>query len=503
MLVLGIDSGTQSTKAIVLDLASGRVVGEGRAPHHLIEGLPPGHLEQHPATWVAALETAVAAALADVDRGAVRALGVSGQQHGFVPLDAAHTVIRPAKLWCDTSTTEECRLLTEALGGPDATVAALGNAFLPGYTAPKVLWLRRHEPAHFARLRHILLPHDYLNLHLTGATCADHGDASGTALYDVRHRAWSAPACAAIGPEVLGCLPALRAATEPAGTLRADVAARLGLSPRVLVSAGSGDNMMGALGTGNVRPGVVTASLGTSGTIYACSSTPVVDPAGEIAAFCDATGAFLPLLCTMNVTTATEQMRALFGADHAAVDAAVATVPPGSNGLLLLPYLEGERTPSVPDGSGVLLGLNRTTMHPAHLLRATMEGVALGLNYGLGRMRALGIRPSEIRLTGGGARSGAWRRILADVFGVPVVPVRGEEGAALGAALQAAWCALAAEGNVTGIAALTDRLVALDEPARCVPEPAAVARYAALQAVHDALGQALRPVFTRHHAVKS
>ncbi|MFZ9747611.1 MAG: FGGY family carbohydrate kinase, partial [Opitutaceae bacterium] len=197
-LYLGIDSGTQSVKAVVLDLERGRVVAEGRAPHRLIPGLPVGHLEQHPQDWVRAMDRAIRAALAGVERGRVRGIGVSGQQHGFVPLDAQGAVIRPAKLWCDTSTTAECEILTRRLGGARSALRATGNRFLPGFTAPKILWLRRHEPANFRRLRHVLLPHDYLNFHLTGNYTMEAGDASGTALLDVRRRRWSAPALAAI-----------------------------------------------------------------------------------------------------------------------------------------------------------------------------------------------------------------------------------------------------------------------------------------------------------------
>ena len=203
--------------------------------------------------------------------------------------------------------------------------------------------------------------------------------------------------------------------------MRPEIAAKYGLSTDVVVSAGGGDNMMGAIGTGNVSPGVVTASFGTSGTIYAYATKPVIDPQGEIAAFCSSTGGWLPLLCTMNVTTVTEQVRSLFGYDHAALEAAVNSAPVGADGLALLPYFAGERTPNVPEGTGVWLGLNQRTMTRGHMARSAMEGVTMGMNYGLRRLAELGVRPKEIRVTGGGAKSAAWRQIMADVFGVPVV----------------------------------------------------------------------------------
>lgn len=501
-LYLGIDSGTQSVKAVVLDADSGKVVAEARAPHRLIAGLPPGHMEQHPGDWVAALETVIASVASQIDRNRVRGIGVSGQQHGFVPLDAKGRVIRPAKLWCDTSTAPECALLTKRLGGPKAVIRKTGMPFLPGYTAPKILWLKRHEPASFRRLRHVLLPHDYLNHHLTGNYFMEFGDASGTALMDVRRRSWSLEAAAAIDRNLIEWLPPLSDSHLAAGTLRPELARRFGFSAGVVVSAGGGDNMMGAIGTGNVSPGIITASFGTSGTIYAHASRPVVDPRGEIAAGCSSTGGWLPLLCTMNVTTVTERIRALFGYDHAALDRAVAATPAGAGGLVLLPYLAGERTPNVPDGSGVVLGLNPENVTAGNLARAAMEGVTLGMNFGLRRLAALGVKAREIRVTGGGARSPVWRQIMADVFGVPVVAMAEDEGAALGAALQAAWCVARREGRRDAkISDFTARSVALDESTRCRPDRSRARLYRRMQEVQDALGNSVRGVFHAQRAL--
>ena len=498
-LFIGIDSGTQSTKAVVLDLDTRQVIAEAQAPHQLIGGLPAGHAEQHPQDWTAALDAVLETVAARVDRSRVRCIGVSGQQHGFVPLDADGKVIRPAKLWCDTSTIEECAILTKKLGGAKGAIRQIGTAFLPGFTAPKILWLKRHEPGNYRRLRQVLLPHDYLNFHLTGNCRMEYGDASGTALMDVRRRRWSAAAIRAIDPRLAGWLPPLGRSDAANGTLSPARARAYGFSPDVVVSAGGGDNMMGAIGTGNVRPGVVTASFGTSGTIYAYSAKPVIDPEGEIAPFCSSTGGWLPLLCTMNVTTVTERVRALFNYDHAALDAAVARVPAGAGGLLLLPYLAGERTPNVPAGSGVLLGLDRRTFAAGHIARAAMEGVTLGMNYGLRRLRDLGVKAAEIRVTGGGARSAVWRQLMADIFGVPVVAMKEDEGAALGAALQAAWCVARVGGRPkAAIADFTAGIVAVDEKSRCIPNRAHTARYRELQSIQDRLSLALRDIFTAH-----
>ena len=500
-LVIGVDSGTQSTKALVVDGRDGRVLGQGSAPHAMLAGLPPGAKEQDPATWVKALVKAVKAAMSDAGAaaGEVVAMAVSGQQHGLVPLDKQGAVIRPAKLWCDTSTVAECAEIESALGGGKGALKAVGNAILPGFTAPKILWLRKHEPANYARLATVLLPHDYLNHWLTGVATMEHGDASGTALYDVRRRRWSEAAVGAIDPELMGKLPTVSSSDRPAGRLGREAARALGLKEGVLVAAGGGDNMMGAIGTGNTRPGVVTASFGTSGTIYACSARPVVDPGGEIAAFCDSTNRWLPLLCTMNVTVATEMVRAQLGLDHAAFEKAAAKAPAGSDGLVLLPYLEGERTPNVPEGTGVFLGVRPGTHDASHLARAAMEGVTLGMNYGLLRLASLGVGARQVRATGGGAKSRLWRQIMADVFNAEVVTLKVAEGAAFGAALQSVWCWRRESGDPVGIEDITDAMVRLNTPETAVPGKA-VETYRALQHIQDAAGRALRPVFKAHRA---
>jgi xylulokinase len=299
----------------------------------------------------------------------------------------------------------------------------------------------------------------------------------------------------AIDRHLADWLPPLSGSHEIVGPLRPELSRKYGLPAEVIVSAGGGDNMMGAIGTGNVAPGVVTASFGTSGTIYAFAKKPVVDPQGEIAAFCSSSDGWLPLLCTMNVTTVTEHYRRLFGLDARAFDALAATAPAGAGGLVLLPYLEGERTPNVPLGSGVFLGINGKNVQPEYIARAAMEGVTMGMNYGLRRLAALGVKAQEIRVTGGGAKSPVWRQMMADVFGVPVVAMVEDEGAALGGALQAAW-ALALRGNRQArISDFTGGIVALDEATRCQPNRAHVARYRELQALQDQLSLALRNVF--------
>ena len=499
-LVIGIDSGTQSTKTLVVDAKNGKVLGGASERYDLIPNLPPGAKEQDPQTWLDATLKTIRKALkqAGAKSGEVKAIGVSGQQHGFVPLDEKGEVIRPAKLWCDTSTAAECDEIMEKIGGFKATVREIGNAVLPGFTAPKILWLKKNEPRNFARLASVLLPHDYLNFWLSGEKVMEYGDASGTALLDVRRRKWSKAVLAAIDSELEGKLPPLISSDRSAGRLQASTASALGLGTDVVVSAGGGDNMMGAIGTGNTSPGVITASFGTSGTIYACAGKPVIDPKGEIAAFCDSTNQWLPLLCTMNVTVATEMVRNDFGLDHEKFNATAAKASPGSDGLLLLPYLEGERTPNVPAGTGVYFGVTTRTFTAEHFSRASMEGVTLGMNYGLRRLRELGVEPTQIRATGGGAKSKLWRQIMADVFNAEVVTLKVSEGAAYGAALQALWCWRNESGEKVSIQDITNEFVELNKAETAQPKAKNVAIYAELQELQDELSRKLRDIFVRH-----
>jgi len=502
-LLIGIDSGTQSTKALVVDADTGRVLGSSSKTYELIPDLPPGAKEQHPQVWRDAVIASVWSALtaARAKAAEVIALGVSGQQHGFVPVDKQGEVIRPAKLWCDTSTAPECEEIMDRLGGAKATIRKQGIAVLPGFTASKILWLKKHEPKNYARLATVLLPHDYLNFWLTGERVMEYGDASGTALMNIRKRQWCEETLEAIDDDLAGKLPPLISSDQPAGRLQAEAAKELGLSPGVIVSAGGGDNMMGAIGTGNTQPGIVTASLGTSGTIYACAGKPVVDPRGEIAAFCDSTNQWLPLLCTMNVTVATELIRRDFKMDHRTFDATVARGPAGSNGLVFLPYLEGERTPNLPDATGVYFGISQRTFNTECFARGTVEGVTMGMNYGLRRLEKLGVKAQQIRATGGGSNSAVWRQILADIFNAEVVTLKVGEGAAYGAALQALWCWRLQSGDkVMKIGAITDEFVQLNSDETVEPVTANVEIYRELQDLQDALSNSLRTVFTKHRA---
>jgi len=477
---LGIDSGTQSTKAIVLDFETGIIIASAHRKYDLIDGLPAGHLEQHPQDWLSAVDGCIEECVQKLgaDKTKIAGIGVSGQQHGLVVLDAKDQVVRPAKLWCDTSTAAQCAEIAHEFGGQPGCIHLAGNAMLPGYTIPKLLWLKQNEPQNFANVTSILLPHDYINFHLSGVKRMEYGDASGMGILNVRTRTWCYEICDFIDKRVRDMLPPLGSSNAVHGTLRPELAKRWGLSEKVIISAGGGDNMMGAIGTGNVKPGVITASFGTSGTLYGVASEAVVDGQGEVAAFCDSTDQWLPLVCTMNVTVVTEQIREMFGWTIPQLEAAVSSAPAGAEGITFLPYLNGERTPNLPNGTGVLHGLGTTNMTPQNIARAAVEGATLGLAYGLKRFRELGMNPSEIRLTGGGSQSKAWRQIAADVFNAEVVTLATAEGAALGAAVQAAFALLHRDGKISRYEELTSRLVALDESTRCKPNAANVSLYA-------------------------
>jgi xylulokinase len=498
MVSLGIDCGTQSLRVILWDTESNQVHSTSES-YDLIEGLPPGYKEQHPSEWIDALEKCIHRLAQEVSQvQAVEAIGVSGQQHGLVVLDSQDRVIRPAKLWNDTSTESQCRRILEAAGGLDSYYLEIGNGLPPGFTASKILWIQDNEPELYRRIKSLMLPHDYLNFYLTGERMSEAGDASGTGYFDVRKRRWSKRTLRWIDPrkDLSECLPRIIPSSEPAGVLRARLADKWGMRKDVVVSSGGGDNMMGAIGSGNVEPGLLTVSLGTSGTLYSFNRQPVTDPKGEIAAFCDSTGGWLPLGCTMNVTVATEMIRkSLLQVDHEGFDDAVGTVQPGCDGLFLIPFLEGERMPSVPQGCGVLLGLRPATSSPAHFARAAMEGVTMGLRYGLERMRSLGLSFEQIILIGGGARSRIWRQVVANIFHLPVVSPKIEEGPAFGAALQALWCRTQGE-----IGDLVQEHVVLDEHTRCLPRDRDVSTYDQLYELYETVSSRLivADVFPQH-----
>ncbi|MDR0451725.1 MAG: xylulokinase [Treponema sp.] len=473
--VCGIDLGTQSCKVVIYDFEKKAVLARSQTPVDMI-ALNDGTREQKAEWYDEALLKSFGALDAEL-RKTIAAIGVSGHQHSLVPLDAEGKALYNVKLWCDTATAPECGQITAAAGGEAALIARTGLPMRPGYTAPKVQWLKNHRPEAFARLRHILLPHDYINFLLTGKYSAEYGDASGTALFDVRKREWSAFAAGLIDPSVIGCLPELHSSDQAAGAVSAEAAAKFGIPPGALVAAGGGDNMMSAIGTGAVRDGFLTMSLGTSGTLFGFSDSPVVDPEGSLAAFCSSTNGWLPLLCTMNCTVASEEFRGLFGLDVRAFDGEAAKAPIGADGLVVLPFFNGERTPNLPNGRAGLNGISAANFRRENIARAALEAAIFGMRIGLECFNKLDYKAREIRLTGGGAKSPLWQSIAANVMKLPVRVPAGEEAAAMGGALQALWALENQAGPGASIEALADAHVALEGGITVSPDPASAAAY--------------------------
>lgn len=445
-LVAGVDSSTQSCKVVVRDAETGALVRQGRAPH------PPG-TEVDPYAWWEALQAAVAEA---GGLGDVAAVSVGGQQHGMVCLDTSGEVVRPALLWNDTRSADAARELVEEAGGGETGrrfwAEATGAVPVASFTATKLRWLARHEPDNADRVAAVCLPHDWLTWRLAGAPGldalrTDRGDASGTGYWsprtgeyrlDLLERAFGRrpKVPVVLGPaEVAGHL-------DPAvfGGGAASGAAGPSGGP-VLLGPGTGDNAAAALGAG-AGPGDVVVSIGTSGTVFAVADTPAADSTGAVAGFADATGRYLPLVCTLNAARVLDAAATLLGVDLDRLGELALSAPPGADGLVLVPYLEGERTPDRPHATGELKGLTLHTSTPAHLARAAVEGMLCGLADGLDALIAQGARADRIILVGGGARSEAVRRIAPQVFGRPVVVPPPGEYVADGAARQAAWVAL-------------------------------------------------------------
>lgn len=479
-LFLGIDCGTQGTKAIVLDASSGQVLGQGAAAHTMISGAN-GRREQDTRQWLDAFALASRRALlaANVDGQAILGVGVSGQQHGLVLLDDQGEVLRPAKLWCDTESTAENDRLLKHLGGEKGSLERLGVVIAPGYTVSKLLWTKEQHPAVFSRIARILLPHDYLNFWLTGRACSEYGDASGTGYFNVRCRQWDLQLLRDIDASgrLQAALPELIDAHQAVGKILPAIAEHLGINPDALVSSGGGDNMMGAIGTGNIQPGAITMSLGSSGTVYAYSDVPKVSPDASVATFCSSSGGWLPLICTMNLTNATGAIRELFDLDLEQFNDLVAQAPIGADGVSLLPFFNGERVPALPHATGSLHGLTLNNLTQANLCRAAVEGATFGLRYGLDLLRQNGLQSRSICLIGGGSKSAVWRQIVADIMNTPVICTEQSEAAALGAAIQAAWCKSWSNGHEDTLADLCQRCVTLDLSSETLPIAANVAAF--------------------------
>ncbi len=421
-LVAGIDASTQSTKVLVCDALSGAVVRRGRAPH-------PDGTEVDPAAWWDALQTACSAGLLD----GVSALSVAGQQHGMVVLDGNRRVVRPALLWNDVRSAGAARDLEVELGGAGAWADAVGLVPVASFTVSKLRWLAEHEPDLAAGVESVVLPHDWLTSRLLDRGAAppelvtDRGDASGTGYWSPRAGSYRTDLLELAFGRALE-LPRVLRPSDVAGTTAAGV----------VVAAGTGDNMGAALGLG-LGPGDVVVSLGTSGTAFAVHDAPVVDRSGVVAGFADATGRFLPLVATLNAARVLSATADLLGTDLAGLDALALRAAPGAAGVVLLPYLDGERTPDLPAATGTLSGLTRASMTPQNLARAAVEGMLCGLADAVDALGRQGVVARRLLLIGGAARSTAVQALAPSLLGAPVVVPEAEEYVAKGAAAQAVW----------------------------------------------------------------
>uniref|UniRef100_A0A7S2K2R5 glycerol kinase n=1 Tax=Leptocylindrus danicus TaxID=163516 RepID=A0A7S2K2R5_9STRA len=448
---IGIDVGTQGTKALLYHPATKSVIGRSSQSYGLDESTP-GRAEQDPDIWVDAItkvlrDLSCAHGLSNNEKYVVRGIGVSGQQHGMVVLDEDCKVIRPAKLWCDVEAADQSAEFSKKIG----------KVVAPGFTAPKVIWLKENEPHNYERMKYCCLPHDYINFLLTGEKiiCTDAGDASGQGVFDTETRSFDTNlAVLATGDEKYSkSLPRVLEPNEIAGFLSPKwkrlVDIDINDDTQIVVSAGSGDNMCSALGCGCVEQGKVVLSLGTSGTIFAVSNETVSDKSGIVAPFCDATGHHLPLICVMSCTGVLQEVLenwcVMGGVEtHAQAEQLASMEPAGCYNINFLPYLSGERTPNWPHATGAILGLSKGKVSPGLIYRAALEGITYNLFDGLENMRRQsgGFEPTSLICVGGGSKNKLWRQIISDVFNLPLQFPTEPESAALGAAFQAGAAAL-------------------------------------------------------------
>ena len=467
-MFLGIDVGTGGTRALLID-RSGKVLASHSAEHAPISSPHIGWAEQEPDDWWRAAQQAILGALNNAayegHTSPVEAIGLTGQMHGCVMLDSDGKVLRPALIWCDQRTQPQCDWLTGKIGY-ERLIELVANPALPNFTLTKLLWVREHQPEIFAKIAHVLCPKDYVRYKLTGTLAMDMQEASGTLLLDVVHRRWSTEVAEAAGIP-MSWLPPLFEGPEICARISAEGAIATGLQPGTPVAAGAGDQGAGAVGMGILAPGSVSATIGTSGVVFAATAEPTLDPKGRLHTFCHAApGVWHVMGVTNGAGLSFRYLKDTFmpGNSYDELTALAAEVPPASDGLLWTPYLFGERTPHLdPNARAAFVGITASTTR-AHFIRAVLEGVAFSLMDTFTLFKELGITYNRIRLGGGGARGPLWRQIQADVYNHPVELLEAEEGGAFGAALLAgtgigAWSSVeaACEATIRPAATITPK----------------------------------------------
>ncbi|MCC6367044.1 MAG: xylulokinase [Bryobacterales bacterium] len=488
MYWLGIDIGTGGTRAILVD-DRGAVKADFTAPHEDMIMQRPLWAEQRPENWWDAAQAAVRGVLhqAGITGASIRAIGLSGQMHGLVILDAADNVIRPSLIWCDQRSQPQVDSINQTIGAENV-LAYTANPVLTGFTLPKLLWVRDNEPAQYARVRRVLLPKDYIRYRLTGEFASDVSDSSGTALFDVVNRRWSREMCEHLGIPA-EWLPAVYESPEVTGVVSTLAAGATGLEPGTPVVGGGGDQASSAVGNGIVEAGIVSCTLGTSGVVFAHTDTPAYDPLGRVHTFCHAVpGKWHVMGVTQGAGLSLQWFRNQLapGTDYDALTAEAAQSPAGAHGLLWLPYLMGERTPHL-DATARAAWVGLTAKHSrADMIRAILEGVSFSQNDCLRIIEDMGVPIRAVRVSGGGAKSAFWRQMLADVFSKTVTTLETQEGSAYGAAL----LALSREtGSVEATCGLAIREVTRSEPASNA--------YRGAYETYRALYPALKPIYSR------
>jgi xylulokinase len=492
-IFIGIDTSTTATKALLMD-AQGSVLGVASS-EYTYETPHPLWSEQDPSLWWHGTVQSIRDVLkkTGVDAAQIKGIGLTGQMHGLVLLDEKGAVLRPAILWNDQRTASQCDTIRFKLGRENL-IRITGNDALTGFTAPKILWVQEHEPEIWKRTRHILLPKDYVRYKMTGAFGMDKADGAGTILFDLAKRDWSAEVLSALDIPA-GYLPPTSEGTDVTGELTASIAEELGLPAGIPVFGGGGDQAASAVGTGAVRAGVVSISLGTSGVVFATTDSPVVEPEGRLHAFCHSVPGKWHLMGVMlSAAGSLRWHRDTFApnTDYDSLLEPASQIPAGSDGLFFLPYLTGERTPHPdPLARGAFIGLTVRHSLP-HLTRSVLEGVSFGLRDSFELMKSAGLENiTQVRVTGGGARSPLWRQILADVLQAEVVTVNATEGAAYGGALLAATGA----GVFSSVESACDASVKIT--GSTLPDPAQADRYLERYSLYRELYPALKPSFAR------
>ena len=482
-LLLGIDIGTSGTKTILCD-DRGAILSSVTAEYPCSQPRP-NWSEQDPADWWEAVRTTVRAAIekAGVKGGGVSGIGLSGQMHGAVLLDKAHKVLRPAILWNDQRTGAECMQITQTIGAK-RLIELAANPALTGFTAPKILWVRNNEKRIYDSTAKVLLPKDYVRFRLTGTFATEVSDASGTLLFDVRNRRWSGEVLAALQID-RSLLPDCFESPVVSGAVLPEVAGELGIPPGTPVVGGGGDQAASAVGNGIVKTGVISATLGTSGVVFAFSDTVQIDPKGRVHTFCHAVpGKWHVMGVVLAAGGSLQWFRNNLGepektiAQQEGVDAydvlcrEAAKAEPGCEGLFFLPYLTGERTPHAnPNAKGGWIGL--TARHrKTHMIRSTLEGITYGMKDSLEIIKGMGVRIDEIRVSGGGAASAFWRQLQADIYGQPVVTINATAGGALGVALLAG----VGTGAFASVADACDSLIRVTSKTEMNPATASLYR---------------------------